>query len=48
MLHRVSPDQIESAWAAGTIQASIDVIGDDGSPRCAHVPPAITPTIAGD
>lgn len=49
MLNRVAPDLIESARASGTIVASIDLTGDDGSPRCARVdPPAITWTIAND
>ena len=49
MLNRVAPDLVESARASGTLVASIDLTGDDSSPRCARMdPPAITWTIAND
>jgi Family of unknown function (DUF5990) len=42
MLDRVEPDLVELALTTGRLDASVDLTGDDGGPRCARVdPPAI-------
>ncbi len=43
MLDRVGPDLIELAVTTGRLDATVDLTGEDGGPRCARVdPPAIT------
>jgi hypothetical protein len=42
MLDRIGPELVESAVANGRLDATVDLTGDDGGPRCARVdPPAI-------
>jgi hypothetical protein len=43
MLDRVGPDLIELAVTTGRLDATVDLTGEDGGPRCARVDaPAIT------
>jgi hypothetical protein len=42
MLDRIAPDVVGSAVTSGRLDATVDLTGDDGGPRCARVdPPAI-------
>jgi len=43
MLDRIEPTLIETAIDAGYLEATVDLTGGDGGPRCARVdPPAVT------
>jgi hypothetical protein len=43
MLDRVEPQLMESAIAADCLEATVDLTGRDGGPRCARVdPPAVS------
>jgi Family of unknown function (DUF5990) len=42
MLDRIAPELVERAVASDRLDATVDLTGDDGGPRCARVdPPAI-------
>ena len=47
MLDRIEPELIEAAMTTGRLDATVDLTGPDGGPRCARVdPPAIAWSIS--